>query len=179
RSDAIRNTINHYNTQAAALVPPRPKLAWKDIVEYSFLGEFDLLRHSRTDIRDADWTTPAHQEATVKYFKLQHARKEIQHLNIEVHRLRTAIHDEKTKTIAMIDQLLITNSPLAVELRRRWQARAAVNAVHLYRLDRIESQPAFSGRRGIGIRVANLSVSLNGHPEVTVSSPNAGLCGLH
>ncbi|KAG2155231.1 uncharacterized protein EDB93DRAFT_1053701, partial [Suillus bovinus] len=91
------------------------------------------------------WTTPAHQEATVKYFKLQRACKEIQRLNIEVRRLRTAIHDEKTKTIATIDQLLITNSLLAVELRRRWQARAAVNAVHLYQLDRIESQPAFSG----------------------------------
>ncbi|KAG2136553.1 uncharacterized protein EDB93DRAFT_1242317 [Suillus bovinus] len=103
-SDAIRNTINRYNTQAAALVPPRPKLAWKDIVEYSFLGKFDLLRHS----------------PTVKYFKLQRAREEIQCLNIEVHCLRTAIHDEKTKTIATIDQLLITNSPLAVELRRRW-----------------------------------------------------------
>ncbi|KAG1893995.1 uncharacterized protein F5891DRAFT_1131069 [Suillus fuscotomentosus] len=150
-TDAIRNTINHYNTQAAALVPPRPKLMWKDIVEYSFLGEFDLLRHSRTDIRDVEWTTPAHWEATVKYFKLQCAREEIQCLNIEICRLRTAIHDEETKTIATIDQLLITNSLLAMELRRRWQARATVNAVHLYRLSRIESQPAFSGRCGIGV----------------------------
>ncbi|KAG1787745.1 uncharacterized protein HD556DRAFT_1210796, partial [Suillus plorans] len=143
RSDAIRNAINRYNTQAAALVPPRPKLAWKDIVEYSFLGEFDLLRHSRTDIRDADWTTPVHRKATVKYFKLQRAREEVQHLNIEVQRLRTAIHDEEIKTNATIDQLIVTNPPLAVELRRQWQARAAVNAVHLYRLNRIESQPAF------------------------------------
>ncbi|KAG2752758.1 hypothetical protein P692DRAFT_20723416, partial [Suillus brevipes Sb2] len=42
-SDAIQNAIICYNTQAALLVPPRPKLTWKDIVEYSFLGEFDLL----------------------------------------------------------------------------------------------------------------------------------------
>ncbi|KAJ8584887.1 hypothetical protein M405DRAFT_719920, partial [Rhizopogon salebrosus TDB-379] len=60
RSDAIRNAINRYNMQAAALVPPRPKLAWKDIVKYSFLGEFDLLHHSRADIHDNDWTKPAH-----------------------------------------------------------------------------------------------------------------------
>ncbi|KAG1795023.1 uncharacterized protein HD556DRAFT_1431731 [Suillus plorans] len=140
RSDAIRNTINCYSTQATALVPPRPKLMWKDIVEYSFLGEFDLLRHS----------------PTVKYFKLQRAREEIQRLNIEIHRLRTAIHDEETKTIATIDQLLITNSLLAMELRRRWQARTAVNAVHLYRLSQIESQPAFSGRRGIGVSATGI-----------------------
>lgn len=154
------------------MVPPRPKLAWKDIVEYSFLGEFDLLRNSRTDIQDADWTTPVHREATVKYFKLQRAREEVQRLNIEVRCLRTAIHDEEIKTNATIDQLIVTNPPLAVELRRQWQARATVNAVHLYRLNRIESQPAFSGRHGVGVRVASPSVS------VTVSSPNAGACGL-
>ncbi|KAG1781180.1 hypothetical protein EV702DRAFT_963120, partial [Suillus placidus] len=56
RSEAIHNAINRYNTQAAALNPPRPKLSWKDIAEYSFLGEFDLLRHSCTDIRKLDWT---------------------------------------------------------------------------------------------------------------------------
>ncbi|KAG1758942.1 hypothetical protein EDD22DRAFT_749190, partial [Suillus occidentalis] len=59
-SEAIWNAINHYNTQVAALVPPRPKVAWKDIVEYSFLGEFDLLHQSHTDIQDANWTAPAH-----------------------------------------------------------------------------------------------------------------------
>ncbi|KAG2159586.1 uncharacterized protein EDB93DRAFT_1067611, partial [Suillus bovinus] len=145
-SDAIWNTIKCYNTQAAALVPPRPKLAWKDIVEYSFLGEFDLLCHSHTDIRDADWTTPVHHEATVKYFKLQCAREEVQHLNIEVGCLRTAIHDKEIKTNATIDQLVVTNPPLAVELRRRWQTHATINAVHLYWLNQVELQPAFSGR---------------------------------
>lgn len=178
-SDAIRNTINRYNTQAAALVPPRPKLAWKDIVEYSLLGEFDLLRHSCTDIRDADWTAPAHHEATVKYFKLQWAREEIQCLDIEVHHLCTAIHDEKIKTNATIEQLLVMNPLLAVELRRWWQAHTAINAIHLYRLNQIESQLGFSGRRGIGVRLADPLLSLNDQLEVIVSSPNAGMCGLH
>jgi len=50
RSDAIRNAINRYNAQAASLNPPRPKISWKDIVEYSFLGEFDLLRDSWTPL---------------------------------------------------------------------------------------------------------------------------------
>ncbi|KAG2112041.1 uncharacterized protein F5147DRAFT_744679 [Suillus discolor] len=40
-----------------------------DIVEYSFLGEFDLLCQSRSDIHTLDWTKPAHCEAT-KYLKL-------------------------------------------------------------------------------------------------------------
>ncbi|KAG1728116.1 hypothetical protein EDB19DRAFT_1897455 [Suillus lakei] len=69
-SDAIRNAINHYNIQATSLIPPRPKIAWKDIANYTFLGEFDLLRDSRADIQDKDWARPAHREATTKYFRL-------------------------------------------------------------------------------------------------------------
>ncbi|KAG1846898.1 hypothetical protein F4604DRAFT_1884124 [Suillus subluteus] len=35
-----------------------------------FLGEFDLLRHSRAGIHSNDWTKLAHREATNKFFKL-------------------------------------------------------------------------------------------------------------
>ncbi|KAG2090003.1 uncharacterized protein F5147DRAFT_748280 [Suillus discolor] len=49
-SDAIRNAINRYNTQAAALNPPCSKISWKDIADYGFVAEFDLLRYSRNDI---------------------------------------------------------------------------------------------------------------------------------
>ncbi|KAG2112649.1 uncharacterized protein F5147DRAFT_572290 [Suillus discolor] len=48
--DAIHNAINRYNTQAVALKPPQPKISWKDIADYGFLGEFDLLRYSCNDI---------------------------------------------------------------------------------------------------------------------------------
>ncbi|KAG2108917.1 uncharacterized protein F5147DRAFT_576440, partial [Suillus discolor] len=175
RSDAIQNAINHYNTQAAALVPPRLTLAWKDIVEYSFLGEFDLLWHSRTDIHDNDWTAPAHREATMKYFKLQCAHEEIQRLNVEVRHLRTAIHDEEVKTIATIRRLLELDHTLTLELKHHYQARATVNAVHLFRLGQLESQHMFSGRRGIGVRLGSPSLSPHNQSEATSSSPHAGL----
>ncbi|KAG1874316.1 hypothetical protein F4604DRAFT_1880849 [Suillus subluteus] len=135
RSQAIRNALSRFNLQAAALVPPRPQLTWKDIVEYSFLGEFDLLRQSRSDIRTLDWTKPAHREATVKYFKLQHAHEEIQCLNIEICRLHTAIHDEELTVNATINSLLISNKPVGLELQRQWRSCAAINAAHLFRLD--------------------------------------------
>jgi hypothetical protein len=156
RSEAIRNALSRYNTQAGALIPPRPQLTWKDIVEYSFLGEFDLLRQSRSDIRTLDWTKPAHREATVKYFKIQRAREEIERLNVEIRRLRTAIHDEGLMVNATIDVLLASNQPVGLELQRQWQTRAAINAVHLFRLDQIASQPNFSGTRGIGVRLNSI-----------------------
>ena len=95
--------------EAVAFVPPCPQLSWKDIVEYSFLGNFDLLCQSHSDIHTLDWTKPAHHEAVVKYFKLQHAHEEIQCLDIEICWLCTAIHDEELMVNATIDALLISN----------------------------------------------------------------------
>jgi hypothetical protein len=77
-SEAIQNAINWYNMQAVALIPLHPKISWKDIMDYSFLGEFDLLHHSLADIHSNDWAKPAHQEATNKIFKLCHAHKEVE-----------------------------------------------------------------------------------------------------
>ncbi|KIK35339.1 hypothetical protein CY34DRAFT_26633 [Suillus luteus UH-Slu-Lm8-n1] len=114
RSEAIRNAINWYNIQAVALNPPRPKISWKDIVDYS------------------------HREATNKFFKLRHAHEEVEQLNIEVRRLCTAIHAEELQTSAVIDDLLLSDPRLAAELQRQWHLHASVNAVHRYRLDRIE-----------------------------------------
>jgi hypothetical protein len=153
RSEAIRNALSRYNVQAAALDPPRPSLSWKDITEYSFLGEFDLLRQSRIDIRELDWAKPAHREATVKYFKLRRAHEEIERLNVEVRRLRTSIHDEELRATAVINELSVSDPLLSLELQRQWRLRAGVNAVHAFRLDQIELQPGFSGTRGIGVKI--------------------------
>ncbi|KAG1770135.1 hypothetical protein EV702DRAFT_949335, partial [Suillus placidus] len=139
RSDTIRNATNPYDIQAGALTPPRPKITWKDIVDYSFLGEFDFLCNSRTDIRSHDWAKPAHRKATTKYFKLCRAHEEITRLNVEVHCLHTAIHDKTVKTSFVINNLLISDPLLAAELKSQWCSRAAINAVYLYRLDQIEN----------------------------------------
>ncbi|KAF8220090.1 hypothetical protein L208DRAFT_1335776, partial [Tricholoma matsutake] len=72
-SEAIKNALNRYNTQAAKLNPPHPALTWKEIVNYSFIGEFDALQHAQADIRDRPWTHTACHEAMTKYFKLCHA----------------------------------------------------------------------------------------------------------
>jgi hypothetical protein len=95
RSEAVHKAIARYNTQAVVLNPPRPKLSWKEVVDYSFLSEFDLLRLSRTDIRSDDWAKPAYREAMVKYFKLRCAHEELTRIEVEVCCLHTAIHDEE------------------------------------------------------------------------------------
>ena len=73
--------------QAAALNPPRPPISWKDITQYTFLGEFDLLWHTRDDVRERVWAKPAVREVTAKFFKLCRAKEEITRLNVEMRRL--------------------------------------------------------------------------------------------
>ncbi|KAG1723087.1 hypothetical protein EDD22DRAFT_982950 [Suillus occidentalis] len=113
RSDAIRNAINRYNTQAAALNPPHSKISWKDIADY--------------------------------------AREEITRLNIEVRRLCTAIHDEEHHMLTVIQKLQVSDPHLGCELQHQHRSCAAINAMHCYRLNRIESLTGFSGVRGVGV----------------------------
>jgi hypothetical protein len=109
RSEAIRNAITQYNEQAAKLNPPRPPLSWKEIIDYSFLGEFDLLRHSRGNVHQATWAQPARQAATVKYLTLHWGREEITRVNTEIRRLRTLIHDETVHVEGIIAELSQTD----------------------------------------------------------------------
>ncbi|KAG2152785.1 hypothetical protein DEU56DRAFT_868810 [Suillus clintonianus] len=170
RSEAIRNAIIRYNTQAAGLNPPRPNISWKDIADYGFLGEFDLLRHSRDDIRSSDWSKPGHREATTKYFKLHRAREEITRLNVEVRRLRTAIHDEELGVSDVMQELLVSDPHLACELQRQYRSRLAINAVHCYRLSRIEKLAGFSGAKGVGVRLQRAGQPLGNIASFQVNS---------
>ncbi|KAI5996379.1 hypothetical protein EDD15DRAFT_2387353 [Pisolithus albus] len=140
RSEAIRKAITRYNVQAGRLDPPRSPISWKDIAQYSFLGEFDLLRHAQDDVRERTWAKPAVREATTKFFKLCHAKEEITRLNVEIRRLRTAIHDEEREVSQTIANLRHSDSLLALEFERCHQPRAAVNAVHIHCLDHLENQ---------------------------------------
>ncbi|KAF8878306.1 hypothetical protein BD779DRAFT_1613056 [Infundibulicybe gibba] len=145
RSEAIRNALSWYNTQAAWLVPPRPAIHWSDIASYSFLGEFDLLRQSRGDVQQQPWAQPAHREATVKYFKLCHAKEEIDRLNLEIRRLAASMQEEQDKVELCIKNLLTTNRPLAAEMQRWWMKRLAVNKVHKMRLAALKFLDGYMG----------------------------------
>lgn len=107
------------------------------------------MHHSHTDIRDSDWATPANREATTKYFKLCQAHEEIIQLNVKVHHLHTAIHDEELHTSTVVQDLLVSNPLLGNELQCQWHPRMAINAVHSFHLDRIKKLPGFSGITGV------------------------------
>lgn len=152
RSAAIQTAITLYNTQAQILDPLCPKISWKDIADYSFLGEFDLLWYSREDMRSSDWTKPAYCEATTKFFKLQWACEEILQLNVEIQWLYTAIHDEENAVSAAIRDLTDLEPYLALEMQRWWQECVAISAVCLHCLTQIQGFSGFLGTLKLGVR---------------------------
>jgi hypothetical protein len=156
-SETIHRALAEYNMEALKLTPPHPKLTWKQIVDYTFLAEFDMLRNSCTDIRSELWTQPARREATIKHLEIERARDEIQCLNLEIRRVRTRIHDETLQAQSVIDKLRDTQPALAAELAKRTSLRSMVNAIHIGRLNRTESLDGFSGMPGIGVAVVRVN----------------------
>ena len=68
-SQAIRTAVARYNQAAAGLPKPRPSIDVSQVLEYVFIGEFDLLRESRFDILEKPWARPAACEALSAFFK--------------------------------------------------------------------------------------------------------------
>ncbi|KAG1765834.1 hypothetical protein EV702DRAFT_1182411 [Suillus placidus] len=144
RATAIRSAIQRYNKYAALLNPPRAPLQWEQIVEYSFLAEFDLLRDSDSNIQAKRWVSPSYRNASAQYFELQRAKEEVQHLNVEIGRLLTKIRDDTLKYPTAIKKLEETDPFLAGELTRHWQYLKSVNARHLWRFQKTCSLPGYS-----------------------------------
>ncbi|KAF8329665.1 hypothetical protein F5887DRAFT_843779, partial [Amanita rubescens] len=145
RSEAIRNAIQRYNTQALKFNPPKPELSWSQIVDYVFLGEFDVLRLSISDKCHEKWTQQVHREAAVKFFKLCRAREEIARLNVEVQRLESFMQAESDKVATVLMALATNDPPLAAELRHRWKYRSSVNGIHRNRLAELRRMSYFTG----------------------------------
>jgi hypothetical protein len=152
-SEAIRKALGRYNTEASKLTLPHPELGWKQIIDYTFLAEFDLLRLSCTDVHSALWAQPGHREATIKYLEVMRAHEEIRRLNVEHLHLRTHIRDEEALYLQTIDRIKDAQPALAAELTKRWTLRSMVNSIHQGRLDRIEALPGYTGTHGVGVAV--------------------------
>lgn len=134
--------------------PPAPTLQWKQLMEYSFISEFELLKHAHShhDISIKPWAAPLNREMALKHHKLKRAYEEINRVNHEARRLRTSIRDEHQLYEHHIDRLQDLDPPLASELQRVYAARRRVNNTHNTRLDILEALPNYTGRRGPGIR---------------------------
>ena len=125
-------------------------MTWDQVVEYTFLAEFDLLRFSQVDIREKQWAQPGVREATTRYFKLKCVQDEIVRLNVEIRRLASAIEVEGQATPEHIQHIRQTQPALASVIQRHWELRHAVNVALLGHLWDIACLPGFSGTLRVG-----------------------------
>ncbi|KAJ4464922.1 hypothetical protein C8J55DRAFT_441748, partial [Lentinula edodes] len=95
RSKSIQAAIASYNEVATALRPPRQTITWEEVLEFSFLGEFDILRNAREDVRTRQWATFRNRLIMQQFFRLIRAEEEIDRLHVEIRHLLTYICEEE------------------------------------------------------------------------------------
>ncbi|THU97173.1 hypothetical protein K435DRAFT_663150 [Dendrothele bispora CBS 962.96] len=162
RSQAIQNALERHNQAAAALKPPRPQLQWKDVLEYSYLSEFDFLRHSRNDIQEALWAKPGPRVLASQFFKLLRAEEELVRLHVEIQRLFTYMEEEEGYLRKVIKKVYRTNPPLAWQIHLYAQERGRFNSLHRSRLHSIRRLEGFKKENdvffkpGIGVKRQSL-----------------------
>lgn len=75
--------------------------------------------------------------------------------------LQTSICDKQIEKEQAIKDLKYRDLPLCREIERQWKLWSSVQAVHLKRLDKIESLHGFSGIRGTSKAIHKMSTWVN------------------
>jgi len=153
RSQAIRTSLERYNIAAASLTPPRSALSWDNVVEYAFLADFDLLRETREDIRLRPWAKPAAQVAMDSFFKLEHAREEIERLNIEIRRVLTHMRDEDNFLRYKESVVQPTDPSLAHQIYIHRMEKGRFTEIHRKRFSQLLRLPGFTGNLSYGVSI--------------------------
>lgn len=153
RSDAIKTALKKYNAAGAELRPPRESLEWEEVVEYSFLADFDLLRETRQDIRKKPWASPVGRSMMDQYFKLLRAKEEIIRLNVEIRRVITHLEDETEFLEAHEIDLASSDPILAHQVRLYRLERLQYKEHHIKQFKKLENLPGFTGTLTRGFSV--------------------------
>ena len=82
---AICTALNKYNNIALKMDLPAPILQWRHLMEYSFISEFELLKHahSHCDITTEPWVLPLNHEMALKHYKINRAHEEMHRIHYE------------------------------------------------------------------------------------------------
>ncbi|KAF8229080.1 hypothetical protein L208DRAFT_1092424, partial [Tricholoma matsutake] len=138
-SSAICTALEKYNELGPLQKPPQPVLEYSDVASYSWLGAFDLLKHSCTNIMHKPWSVSANCKVANKYFKVVHAHEEIHRLNVEICWLDAWVKYEDAAMKTAVETA--TDPALAAKLQHRYTEQQTVNLLHcacisaIYRLD--------------------------------------------
>ncbi|KAJ7192038.1 hypothetical protein GGX14DRAFT_380483 [Mycena pura] len=153
RSTAIRACLERYNAAASTLPIPRDPLSWDQVVEYSFIGDFELLRETnRVDPGEKLWANPSVRYVMDMYFKIKRAGEEIFRLNLEIPRHITWMKDEEETLTDAEAEVAKTDEFAAFQIRLYAEERTRFNGLHRKRYRQLALDPAFTGSLKPGTR---------------------------
>lgn len=175
RGLTIRTALNAYNKAAREISPPRPTVTFKEIINYAWLAHFDLLRVSRNNINDKQWTQPHVRVLMDQWYKLQRAHEEIKRLNVEIKRLQTWLRDDADAWEEALanDDLKTTFPGLWADMRQRAQRQGAIRAYVQVWIDKSYRLPSFSGERRAYGWSLEMERSGRSPPDVNATEPTA------
>jgi len=117
RSSAIKTALDQYNITAQSLSPPHCTLTLEEVVEYTFLSDFQLLQDTHEDISQRPWASPMACLVLDMFFKMCHAQEEIIQLNVEIRCFVTYLQDKDWYLHACEEKLLTSHPALAYQIR--------------------------------------------------------------
>lgn len=141
RSKAAHNALDRYNDAARALKPPARTLDWEEVVEYTMLAEFDLLRDSRDDPRRYPWTTVQGRKAQSLYIEYEQALAEVERLNVEIPRVYTHLHDDEVYLQTMEAEYRTSDPVMAFHISEYRMVRGRFSDYHHRRIQSIALLP--------------------------------------
>lgn len=115
------------------------------MLDFVYIGQFDLLQCSRRQVTLKPWSRPAERETLLCYFKLQRAREEITRLDVEIKRMVTYIRDHRLTFNRILPEVEHANSALAYQLSKRYRHRRSLDLVHLQRFEKLKLKDGFTG----------------------------------
>ncbi|KAG1785797.1 uncharacterized protein HD556DRAFT_1456348 [Suillus plorans] len=152
RSGAIRRALEKYNQLAIVQTPPRDVIEYSEVASYAWLGEFDLLKHSRHRILEKPWTSKGNREVANNFFKIQRAHEEVRRLNVEVARLSAWVDYEDAHLKSTFESLVESDPTLSHEISCMYKERKRANDVHRRRIQAIYDLSGYCGSRGTETR---------------------------
>ncbi|KAI6021070.1 hypothetical protein EDC04DRAFT_2939417 [Pisolithus marmoratus] len=177
RSATIHTALDWFNTAAHACSPPRRQLMFEEVVEYMFLADFDLLRNATCeDISQRPWASPAVHAAMDHYFKVCRVEEEIEHLNVEIHRMVTYLHEDRYMT-ACIAQLQLYHSIRARFTNRHLCLLTEMAGLHgftgtTFPGNSMKTNPGDSA--GEPVTIIPLAISIATTPTFTLAASDSG-----
>ncbi|KAF9071158.1 hypothetical protein BDP27DRAFT_1219440, partial [Rhodocollybia butyracea] len=170
RSQAICTAVASYNDAASEL--GCPQLTWEEVLDYTFLSDFELLRDARRDICSEPWAQPAGCLALNQYHKLVGSEVEITRLNKEIRSLVTYMHEESAYVSLKAEEVRKMDPLLAVQIQKYGWERGRCKDMHILRLNKLARMDGFTGSLTPGRGALYSKIQGMMATETPPSSPN-------